>query len=84
MSLDKTYEPAATEAKLYERWEQSGAFNIVECGKFTGIQRRQPNRHNEELHPRRHHESTNHNSWSIILNSQFSIQTPKVNWFSVT
>jgi valyl-tRNA synthetase len=26
MPLDKTYDPAATEAKLYERWEKSGAF----------------------------------------------------------
>ena len=24
--LSKTYDPAATEAKLYERWEKSGAF----------------------------------------------------------
>src|ERR1700719_3799128 len=26
MAIDKTYNPAATEAKLYERWEKSGAF----------------------------------------------------------
>src|SRR5882672_8378645 len=26
MPLDKTYDPAATEAKLYDRWEKSGAF----------------------------------------------------------
>src|ERR1700722_16062069 len=26
MPIDKTYDPAATEAKLYERWEKSGAF----------------------------------------------------------
>src|ERR1700748_861823 len=26
MPLEKNYDPAATEAKLYERWEKSGAF----------------------------------------------------------
>jgi valyl-tRNA synthetase len=26
MPLDKTYDPAATEAKIYQRWEESGAF----------------------------------------------------------
>ncbi|MER2519972.1 MAG: valine--tRNA ligase [Bdellovibrionales bacterium] len=26
MPIEKTYDPATTEAKLYERWEQSGAF----------------------------------------------------------
>src|ERR1700722_4880543 len=26
MPLEKTYDPAATEAKLYDRWEKSGAF----------------------------------------------------------
>jgi len=26
MPLDKTYDPAATETRLYEKWEQSGAF----------------------------------------------------------
>src|SRR5882672_4566133 len=26
MPLDKTYDPAATEARLYESWEKSGAF----------------------------------------------------------
>ncbi len=26
MPIDKTYDPAATEAKIYERWEKSGAF----------------------------------------------------------
>src|SRR3984957_7866878 len=26
MSIEKTYDPAAVEAKLYARWEQSGAF----------------------------------------------------------
>jgi valyl-tRNA synthetase len=26
MPIDKTYSPAATEAKIYQRWEQSGAF----------------------------------------------------------
>ncbi|MGE3623275.1 MAG: valine--tRNA ligase [Bdellovibrionales bacterium] len=26
MQIDKTYNPAATEAKLYQRWEKSGAF----------------------------------------------------------
>src|SRR5580704_4479791 len=26
MPIDKTYDPAVTEAKLYERWEKAGAF----------------------------------------------------------
>ncbi len=26
MPIEKTYEPAATEDKLYDRWEKSGAF----------------------------------------------------------
>ena len=26
MAIEKTYEPAATEAKMYDRWEKSGAF----------------------------------------------------------
>ncbi len=35
MSIEKTYEPAATEAKLYPLWEQSGAFACNPQSKAT-------------------------------------------------
>ncbi|MGB4100961.1 MAG: valine--tRNA ligase [Alphaproteobacteria bacterium] len=35
MTIDKTYDPATTEAKHYSRWEQSGAFSCdVKSGKM--------------------------------------------------